>query len=346
MERSFIIPSVFEENSFDFTKVATNFVDGIRIVHFKGKDYIIGNLALKEGSAPHKLINSSPGDIDYQLLGLSSLLISSLGSYHKIIVTTGFPNSTFKLFKDGAEKFFQGSHVINFDGKTYGRNGIEKVELTVEEVEAIPEIDGCSIAIRSVFNEKDDFFIASLGYGTFELALSSPSGIVHRTAHSTKGIAYAVNLLEIELQKQYYLSMLTDHQLEKAFQRGTIVSNRIRVDLKEIRKKALETYYSEVISPSLRKKFRDEDYVNIDKIYLAGGGAMYPEIVDLFKEEFKDILEVVVFPEPYLCTAKGYCLHSLSKAKSQMDTEKPERIAYAGIDLGNSNTAVVVNTPD
>ena len=49
MEKSFIIPSVFEENSMLFSKVADNFIDGIRIVHFKEKDYIIGNLALKEG---------------------------------------------------------------------------------------------------------------------------------------------------------------------------------------------------------------------------------------------------------------------------------------------------------
>jgi len=346
MERSFIIPSVFEENSMLFSKVADNFIEGIRIVNFKEKDYIIGNLALKEGVVPHKLINSSANDIDYQLLALSSILISSLGAYNRLVVTIGFPNTTFQLYKKNAESFFLGNHLICFDGKTFGKNQIEKVEVNVEQVDVIPEIDGCSKAIRHLFKEKDDFFVASLGFGTFELALSSLSGTVHRTAYSTKGISYAVNILENELQKEYYLNMLSDQQIERAFQRGSIISNRKRVDITALRAKALQSYYQEVISPSIRKKFNDEDYVNTKKIYLAGGGAMYPELVALFNEEFKDIIEVVVFPEPYLCAAKGYGINSLSKAKQNGDTEKQERIAYVGIDLGNSNTAIVVNTVD
>ena len=346
MERSFVIPSVFEENYQDFSKIASTFVDGIRIVNFKNKDYIIGNLALKEGTAPHKMINSAPEDIDYQLLALSSLLASTLGSYHKLVVTIGFPNSTYKLFKENAEKFFSGNHKIYYDAKTYGRNGIEKVEISVDEVQSMPEIDGCCQAVRNVFNEKEDFFIVSLGYGTFELGLSTPNGVVNRTAHSTRGIEYAVNILEVELNKKYYLNMLTDQQIERAFQRGSIVSNRVRVDLTELRAKALESYYNEVISPSIRKKFRDEDYINARKLYLAGGGALYPELVELFNKEFKDIVDVHVFPEPYLCAAKGYSLNSLKTAKTVLDTEKPEKIAYVGIDLGNSNTTVVVITND
>jgi plasmid segregation protein ParM len=106
----------------------------------------------------------------------------------------------------------------------------------------------------------------------------------------------------------------------------------------------LQSYYSEVISPSIRKKFNDEDYINTKKIYLAGGGAMYSELVELFKREFQDILEVIVFPEPYMCASKGYCLNSMEKAGKNI--EKDEQVVYIGIDLGNSNTAVVVNTLD
>ena len=68
MERSFVIPSVFEENSTEFHKVAENFVDGIKIMDFNDKDYLVGNLALREGDSPHKLINSSVTEIDYQLM--------------------------------------------------------------------------------------------------------------------------------------------------------------------------------------------------------------------------------------------------------------------------------------
>lgn len=347
MERSFVIPSVFEENSSAFLKVANSLVDGIRLVNFKGKDYVVGNLALREGVVPHKLMNCSADDIDYQLIMLSSLLVSSMGGYKKLVVTTGFPSSTYRLFKGNAEKFLQGTHSIQYDGRPLGREEIGRFDLEVEQVEVLPEIEGCSHAVRALFNEKDNFFVVSLGYGTFELALSTLSGLVNRTSYSTRGLAYAVNLLEIELQKQYYLEMLTEHQLEKAFQRGSIVANRNRVNLFDLRSNILKTYYNEVISPAMRKKLNDEDFVNTKKIYLAGGGAMYPELVDMFRAEFHDLLEVIVYPEPYLCAAKGYCMHALSKRRSQDDaTGIQEKIAYVGIDLGNSNTGIVVNTPD
>jgi plasmid segregation protein ParM len=344
MERCFMIPSVFEENSMVFSKVADTFIDGIRLVNFKGKDYIIGNLALKEGNAPHKLINSSPDDIDYQLLGLTAMLIASLGSYSKLVVTIGFPNTTYPLYKKDAGVFFQGSHLISFDGRTYGKNETERIEINVESVDVLTEIEGCCKSVKSTFNETEDFFIASLGFGTFELGLNTASGIVNRTAYSSKGISYAVNLLENELNKEYYLNLLTEQQIERAFQRGTIVANRKRIDITGIRSRALQSYYSEVISPSIRKKFNDEDYINTKKIYLAGGGAMYGELVELFKREFQDILEVIVFPEPYMCASKGYCLNSMEKAGKNI--EKDEQVVYVGIDLGNSNTAVVVNALD
>jgi Ethanolamine utilization protein EutJ (predicted chaperonin) len=127
-----------------------------------------------------------------------------------------------------------------------------------------------------------------------------------------------------------------------------MVINRKRIDLVELRAKALKSYYAEVISPSLRKKFTDEDFDNVKKIYLVGGGALYGELVEMFKKEFERILEVKVVPEPNLCAAKGFCLNSMQKAKSltEGDTDKRERVAYVGIDLGNSNTAIVVNTMD
>jgi plasmid segregation protein ParM len=344
MEKSFTIPSVYEENAMIFSKVADNFVDGIRIVDFNKKDYIIGSLALKEGNAPHKLLNSSAEDIDYQLLALSSMLIASLGYYSKLVVTIGFPNTTYHLYKRNAEKFLLGNHQISFDGKTFGRKEIEKVEISVEKVDVITEIEGCSKAVRKTFDDKENFFIVSLGFGTLELALSTMTGLVHRTTFSTKGIMYAVNLLEEELQKDYYLNMLTDQQIERAFQRGSVISNRKKVDVKDIRKKALQSYYTEVISPSIRKKFNDEDYAFTRKMYLVGGGAMYEELVEMFNAEFQDIVEVVVFPEPYMCAAKGYCINSLDKVQQNTDAVRNEKTAYVGIDLGNSNTAIVVNT--
>lgn len=41
-------------------------------------------------------------------------------------------------------------------------------------------------------------------------------------------------------------------------------------------------------------------------MYLVGGGALYPELVDCFKEEFGDIVSVNVYPEPEKCASQGY----------------------------------------
>ncbi|NWJ52254.1 MAG: hypothetical protein HXX14_15465 [Bacteroidetes bacterium] len=345
MKRSYVFPSVFEETLVDYPKVAENFIEGMKIVNFNQHDYLIGNMALSEGTSPHKLLNSSAQELDYQLLALTSLIIATQGTSNKLIITTGFPFITHPIFKKGAVDFYLGKHQVSFDTRTFGGPGVENISVNVDTVEVITEIDGCIKAIREgQFAEKQNFFIGSLGFGTFELALSTPAGIIHRTAHSEKGINYAVNILENEIQKHYYLNLLTEQQIERAFQRGFFVINRRKVDITEIRKRALTSYYNEVISPAMRKKFTNEDFSKTTKLYLAGGGAMYQELVNLFKEEFQDILEIIVYPEPYLTASEGYCLNSISLARTNNILEIKDNVAYVGIDLGNSNTVVTVYT--
>ena len=347
MERSFVLPSVFEENSTEFHKVAENFMDGIKIIDFKGKDYIVGNLALREGNAPHKLINTSVKEIDYELLALTGLMIATMGRYTRLVVTAGFPFTAYQSYRKDSEEFFLNRFDINFDSRTYGGYKVEKSSFQVDSIEIMTEIEGCVKAIRDgVQQEKNNFFIASIGYGTFEIAQSLPKGIVQRTSESTKGLQYAVNIVENELKKGYYLNLLTEQQIERTFQRGLVVLDRKRVDLKEFRLKALTSYYHEVISPTIRRKITNDDFTNTDKLYLVGGGAMYPELVDLFKEEFQSLLDVVVYPEPYLCAGRGYCLQSLSKAKLSSDFESRENTAYVGLDIGNSNTIIYISTPE
>lgn len=344
MQKSFVFQSAFEENYQDFKKVANNFIEGIKIVDFHDHDYIVGDLALKEGNSPHKFINASAAELDYQLLAMTSLLLASQGTYDNLVVTTGFSCTTYQPYKQSALDFFQGTHEIRYDSKPIGGTGIETVKLHVSSVDAVLEIEGGIKAIRNgEIAEKENFFIGSLGFGTFETALSTPDGLVHRTTSSAQGISYAVNFLESELAKKHYLGLLTQQQIERAFQRGSIVINRNRIDLKELRARALRTYYTEVISPNLRKKFKDEDYLRAEKMYLVGGGAMYEEIVELFREEFKGVLEVVVPPEPYFCASRGYCINSYERSKTtDYEVEDRGNQLYVGIDLGNSNTVVTI----
>jgi plasmid segregation protein ParM len=343
MKRSYVFPSVYEETTADFAKVAANFIEGMKINNFNQRNYLIGNLALTEGSAPHKFLNSSSQDLDYQLMALTALIIAAQGTDNKLVITTGFPYITHAIYKKGARDFYLGKHQVSFDTRTFGGTGVENISVNVSALEVMSEIDGCIKAIRQgQIAETQNFFIGSLGFGTFELALSTPAGVVQRTSHSEKGIHYAVNFLETEIEKQYYLSMLTAQQIERAFQRGFFLINRRKVDVLEIRKRALVSYYNEVISPSMRKKFSDEDFSKTNKLYLVGGGAMYAELVSLFQEEFQDILEVIVYPEPYLCASEGYCLNSVSMVSSTNTLELKENITYVGIDLGNSNTVVTI----
>jgi plasmid segregation protein ParM len=345
MQKTFIFPSVFEENYREYGKIANDFLEAIKIKNFKGKDYIIGEMAFKEGNSPHKFLNSSAEDLDYQLLGLIGLLIATQGTYSKLIVTTGFPFITYQPYKQGAIDFFKDTHEVTFDSRILGGENIEKARFSVTEVDVLTEVDGCIKAIRNgEIKEKDNFFIASLGYGTFEIALSAPSGLIFRTTHSSKGLIYAVSNLENELQKKYYLNLLTEQQIERAFQRGRMMINRKNTDLKELRAEALKSYYTEVVSPAIRKKFNDEDFYRAQKIYLVGGGAMYNEIVDSFKEEFEGILDIVVVPDPNLTASKGYCLRSMELAKQKISTlDDKGSYACVGLDLGNNNTVITVN---
>ncbi|MCX6241136.1 MAG: ParM/StbA family protein [Bacteroidetes bacterium] len=345
MKRSYVFPSVYEESFVDYAKVAENFIDGVKIVNFNQHDYLIGNMALNQGNAPHKLLNSSASELDYQLLALTSLIMATQGTDNKLVITAGFPFVTYPVYKKGARDFFLGKHLVSLDTRTFGGSGVETVSVNVDSIDVITEISGCIKAIREgQIAEKQNFFIGSLGFGSFELALSTQTGIVQRTAHSEKGINFAVNILENEIQKQYYINLLTEQQIERAFQRGYFVINRRKVDVTEMRKRALTSYFNEVISPGMRKKFLNEDFVKANKLYLVGGGAMYQELVDLFRQEFQEILDVIVYPDPYLCASEGYCLNSISLAQSVNNQELMDGTTYVGIDIGNSNTVVTVHT--
>jgi hypothetical protein len=63
---------------------------------------------LNEGLSPHKLINSSPEDTDYQLLAKAAMLIIQDKVEQPVTITTGFPYSTYYIYKEKAIEFFSG----------------------------------------------------------------------------------------------------------------------------------------------------------------------------------------------------------------------------------------------
>ena len=335
MFETYTFPSVFEGNNTDLRNVSPDLINGLKIYH-NGEGYVVGNLALTEGVSPHRNINSAPDELDYHLLLKSDMLIANQKLGNPLTLSTGFPFSTFQLYKETASKLIHAQHVIEYDAATYGGGTRKNVQVEIENVQVIPEVINCAIALRKGTQQASgNFFVLSLGYGTLEGLLSTEGGIVQRTSLSTYGLRYAVNLLEQELAKTYYLELKTEHQIDAAFQKGVIFLNRKRIDIKEIRDKVLKQYYEDVISPAMRKAFNDNDFTISHEMFLAGGGALYPGLVDCFKKEFQDILDLQVAEEPQTLASRGYCINS-----AQLNGGVKSNAV--GLDIGNATTILSV----
>jgi plasmid segregation protein ParM len=335
MFKTYTFPSVFEGNNTDLKNVSPDLINGLKIFHNK-EGYVIGNLALTEGVSPHRNINSAPDELDYHILLKAALLIANQKLGNPITITTGFPFSTFQLYKETASNLISGQHIVEYDAATFGGGVKKNVQVEVDNVQVIPEVIGCTIAIRKgPMKVQGNFFVISLGYGTLEGLLSTEGGIVQRTSLSTYGLRYAVNLLEKELGKEHYLELKTEHQIDAAFQKGVIFLNRKRIDIRSVRDRVLKQYYEDVISPAMRKAFNDNDFTASQNMYLAGGGATYSALVDCFKEEFKDVLDLEVAHEPQSLASRGYCINSAQLNGGVKSTA-------VGLDIGNATTVVSI----
>lgn len=334
--KQFTFPSVVESHNSELRNVAPDLQHGIKIFD-NGTGYIVGDLALSEGIAPHKAINCSPNDLDYQLLLQSALLVSASMSEAPMTVTLGFPFSTFQINRDAVKDYLGEGIEVTFDTSPYGGRERQTRRVQIEKVDVIPEVVGCIIgARRGERRQRGAFFMVSLGFGTCEAALSTEAGIVQRTMVSVPGIRYAVDLAIRELQETHYLGLRTEHQIDRAFLHGSIVINRQRIDLTDIRRRALQRYYRDVISPALANSWTDEDFNRSSTMLLAGGGSHYSDLVDAFKEEFDGVLEVKQVDEPSTLASRGYCLRSMHLLGSN------NGIAV-GLDIGNAQTALTLD---
>jgi hypothetical protein len=229
------------------------------------------------------------------------------------------------------------SHIVEFDASTYSNGNKKTVIQDVQNVEVIPEIVGCTIALRKGEQQAEgNFFVLSCGFGTFESILSMEHGIVEQTMVSTHGLRYAVNKMISELEKTHYLEFRDAHLMDEAFQKGYIILNRKNVDLKEIRRNVLKAYYNEVISPKLRNVITDANLMKANKIYLCGGGMLYQELVDCFRNEFGEIAQLEFVTDPASLASKGYALNSL-----RVSGHKRSSI---GLDIGNATTVITALT--
>ncbi len=328
-------PSVIEGNNAELRQVAPDLLHGLKLFE-KRRAYVVGDLALSEGVAPHKNINSAPSETEYALLLKSGLLLANQHlNKARLTISSGFPSSTYPIYREQAVSAIQREHIIEFDAATYSTGLRRNIPIQVEQAQIIPEIQGCILGLRKGEQAASgSFFVVSLGFGTCEAILSTEAGTVQRTAVSVNGLRYAVNLLMQEVGRQYYLELKNEHQIDVAFQKGFLFASRKRVDLKEARARALTQYYQDVISPALRRAFLDTDFQRANKLYLVGGGAMYEDLAEQFRTEFKDVLDLVIPDEPAAMASKGYCIHSF-------ETTGDKSMAV-GLDIGNATTIVTL----
>ena len=331
-------PSVYEASFGSTESSAKDLLNGLRIKK-EDKWYIVGNLAKKGGINPHRITNTSPEEDVYELL-FKSALITLDGKVEKpVSITIGFPYTTYNAYKAAAEHFLNKKHfLVEFDTKTFNISGSTNKSLyDIDTFEVIPEIVGCIIGLKKVLADKapGNFIAISLGFGTMEGGLATEDGLVHRTTFSTHGIQYVIDNLGRELNKSHYIQMKNPHQLDDAMVKGSIFINKKRVDLRALRKMLLEQYYKEVVMPSFRKHFTDQDLENVEKIYLMGGGAFYPELVDAFSASFNDSIPVEIAPEPEKLASIGY-LYNSYRISNKSYTRS------VGIDIGNSSTVVSI----
>ncbi|MBN2757481.1 MAG: ParM/StbA family protein [Bacteroidales bacterium] len=333
-KKSYSFPSVFEATGMQLNSVSNDLLNGIEIYDTDNQAYIVGNLALTEGSSPHKAINSSPRELDYNLFLKAGILLATNMNNRPLTVTTGFPFSTYQIYKDIAKETIKNLENIDYNPKTFSEEDRTRIKTNIQNVEILPEMIGNIIALRVGEHTKEgNFFVVSLGYGTCEAVLSTESGIVHRTSVSINGMQYAVEMLMRALSTKYYLGFKTEKHIDMLFRNDYIILDRKRINIVDVRKAVLHRYYKEVVSPVLRKSFRDADFEIANRIYLTGGGALFPELVQAFDDEFNDIASVEVVSNPLTLTSEGYSFNSIMLAGGDKSTA-------IGLDIGNANTVL------
>jgi hypothetical protein len=311
-------PSVFEAAYGNTENTAASLLTGMK-VKVDSQWYLVGDLARKNGVNAQRVVNASPDQLDFEVLFKSALLNCVDVVEKPFNVTLGLPYSTYNAYRQPLMRLLEQRYfTVDFNSETYKVDGgVRSVNIELKNFDVIPEIVGAMIGIKkgNVVSDTNprNFIVISLGYGTAEGGMATDDGLVQRTCFSVHGIRYVVNNLQRELNKQHYLDMKNEFQLN------------------DMRKEIVSNYYKQVISPNFRSHFTDQDFERCTAIYLVGGGILYNDLKNEFEEEFKGFLPVEVVSEPQNVASMGYYFHS-----EAMSGGSPGNAI--GLDIGNSST--------
>jgi len=331
-------PSLLETSFGKLPQTSTNFINGMRL-RYRDNWYILGNECRNQGRNPHRLVNASPEELDYGILFTGALSLACRNSNEKYVITTGFPQSVYNSYRGLAEKFLaQRYFSVEIDTSTYKKDGvIEKKNVEVDQYEVIPELTACAIGLKRHYKvPEENFLLISCGFGTTEIGLVSNEGINKRTIISIPGIIQCVRSLRDELEREHVTGFLTEHQLDEAFVKGSLILNRKVINISSLRDNIIRAYYKGYISDTIRSQVSDRDFERIEKVFVVGGGIQHPELMSCFSNEFEKFTKLQTVSDPDSVAAHGYYYNSLKMANSSSSIP-------LGIDLGNSSTIVCYN---
>ncbi len=301
----------------------------------RGQVVLVGDIALSEGRSPGRIVNATPDQRDYRLLLKAALLVAGHGRTGPLSVGTGFPTATVRSNAEAATTLLSRGEPIGFDARPIGGPQVERLTVEVSNVSVISEIAACDVALREgPLRATGSHFMISLGFGTCEAALATPSGLVQRSSVSLPGIRYAVERAMHDVARTMPIGLRTEHQFDAHFRSGRITLGRERISLLDYRKRALDAYMENVITPALANAWTPEDFDRSEDLYITGGGALYPSMIDAVRQEFGSSLNVNVAPEPLTLAALGYAFMAARDAAPGTTS--------VGIDIGNANTCVCV----
>ena len=332
--------SLLESSYGKLPVISNNLINGIRI-RYNDSWYLVGQACKELGRNPHRLVNATPDELDYRVLFQAALLAASTKNNQSISLSFGFPFSTQNLYRPLAEKLAEEKRfLIEYDSATFKKDGnTEKISIDINNFEVIPELVACVIGLKKHYNIKEtNFLLISLGFGTIEIGVVTPDGLNGRTVISVPGIIQCIKNARYELERDHFMGFMTDHQLDEAFIKGSVILNRTVVNFTSMRNNILRAFYKEYISDTIKGYISDRDFEKIEKIYICGGGIRYEEIQNCFKNEFEKVLPVEFVANPDTLASKGYYYNAerISHAAHGVD-------AVVGIDLGNSSTYITTN---
>lgn len=334
--------SLLESSYGKLPVTSTNLLNGMRI-SLDDNWYLVGGACRNLGRNPHRLVNASPEEVDYKVLLHAALLHCSRSTSDRITLSLGFPYSTYNIYRGLAEKYLANkTFKIEYDTSLFKKDGgVDKKFIEIENFEVIPELAAAVIGLKKYHKaEEENFLVISLGFGTTEIGVVSSEGLNKRTVISIPGIQRCIQNLRDELEKENFIGFLTDNQLDDAFIKGSVILNRVPINLAPLKANILKSFYKEYISDTIRVKISDRDFERIEKIYVVGGGVHYPELQAMFNHEFANVMPVEFVKEPDKIAAAGYYFNSVRMANSGASG------LPVGVDLGNSSTYICTNDED